>query len=133
MPLATKTVPTTVGIVEKKPPLAVPLMITKTTNGAMDVETGHRMSMLRALRGRDINRVFNGPKKSLQNPQTNLPSAEEKLNAATSAAPVLDAMPIESVYSGRKNGGTKSGTVARAPVRKSRTKRRSRRRRLQIY
>lgn len=77
-----------------------------------------------------MNSVFSGPTKSLHSPQINLPSAEEKLNAATIPAPVPDDIPREAVKSGRKNGGTRRGNVAIAPIAKRRTKRMSRNRRL---
>ncbi|KIX03978.1 uncharacterized protein Z518_07531 [Rhinocladiella mackenziei CBS 650.93] len=52
MPLATDTLalpkafPTIVGMIAKKPPLPMACMITNTMNGATEVETGHRASML---------------------------------------------------------------------------------------
>lgn len=124
------TFPTTVGMVEKNPPLAIPLIMTKTINGPMDVETGQRISMLRALSKSDMNRVFNGPSRSLQKPHISLPTAEEKLNAATIPAPTPEVIPIDSVYNGRKNGGTKSGKVAIAPTANSKANRMSRKSRL---
>ena len=51
-----KTFPMTVGIVEKKAPLATPQMITKTTRGARVVETGHKLSMLIAVNTKEISR-----------------------------------------------------------------------------
>lgn len=125
-----KVLPTTVGMVEKKPPLAIPFTITKTIKGPSDVEIGQMISILRALSSSEINNVFSGPTKSLHRPHNNLPSAEEKLNAATTPAPVPDDMPREAVNSGRKNGGTKRGNVAMAPIAKRSTKRMSRNRRL---
>lgn len=125
-----KVFPTTVGIVEKNPPLAIPFTITKTINGPKDVDTGQIASMLTALSSRDMNKVFSGPTKSLQSPHSSLPSAEEKLNAATTPAPVLDDMPSEAVKSGKKNGGTRSGNVAIAPIANKSTNRMSRNRRL---
>lgn len=117
-------------MVEKKPPFAIPLTITKTTNGPREVEIGQIINMLSALSRREMNSVFNGPTKSLHSPQSNLPSAEEKLNAATIPAPVLDDIPREAVKRGRKKGGTRRGNVAIAPIAKRRTKRMSRNRRL---
>lgn len=122
--------PTTVGIVEKKPPFAIPFTITKTINGPSEVEIGQIINMLSALSRREINSVLSGPTISLHSPQSNLPSAEEKLNAATIPAPVADDIPSEAVKRGRKKGGTKSGNVAIAPIAKRRTKRTSRNRRL---
>lgn len=53
--------------------------------------------MLRALSKRDMKSVFSGPSESQQNPQRSRPIAEEKLNAATIAAPTLDFIPMASV------------------------------------
>ena len=63
----------------------------------MDVDTGHRINMLRALSKRDMKSVFSGPSESQQNPQISRPIAEEKLNAATMAAPTLDFIPMALV------------------------------------
>lgn len=122
--------PTTVGIVEKKPPFAIPLTITNTIRGPREVEMGQIISMLSALSNSEMNSVFNGPTKSLQSPHSSLPSAEEKLNAATTPAPVPDDIPSDAVKSGKKNGGTKRGNVAMAPIAKRSTKRMSRNKRL---
>lgn len=136
IPMATDTLadpntfPTTVGIVEKNPPFAIPLMITNTTNGPMDVETGQMISILRALSNSETNSVLSPPMVSLANPQVSLPKAEEKLNAATTPAPAAEPNPRESVYRGRKKGGTSSGNVAMAPAAKRSRKRMSRNRRL---
>lgn len=125
-----KVLPTTVGMVEKNPPFAMPFTITKMIKGPRDVEIGQMISILSALNSNDINSVLSGPTKSLQSPHINLPSAEEKLKAATTPAPVLDDIPSEFVKSGRKNGGTRSGNVAMAPIAKRSTKRMSRNKRL---
>jgi len=96
MPIATdtladpNTLPTTVGMVEKKPPFPMPLIIAKAMSGASEFETGHRTSMLTALRKREKNRVLSGPAKSLKRPQQRRPMADEKLNAATRPAVVLE-------------------------------------------
>ena len=95
------TFPTTVGMVEKNPPFAIPLIMTKTTSGPIDVDTGQRTSMLTALSRRDIKRVFSGPRASQHMPQPNRPIADEKLNAATRPAPTLDFIPMVLVYKGR--------------------------------
>jgi hypothetical protein len=93
MPIATptlrlpKTLPTTVGIVEKNPPFAAPLMITNAINGPRELLTGQSTSMLSAERRRAMNNVFTGPIQSDKNPHTNLPTADEKLNPATNPAP----------------------------------------------
>src|SRR4051812_14336662 len=98
MPIATdtlaepNTLPTTVGMVAKNPPLAIPLMITKTINGPKESETGHSTNALSALNSKDENTVFRGPILSQLKPQSRRPIADEKLNAATRPAPTLDVM-----------------------------------------
>jgi hypothetical protein len=129
MPIATDTradpnkFPTTVGMVAKKPPLATPLIITKTIRGPRELETGQSTNMLTALSRREANRVFSGPILSQLRPQIRQPIADEKLKAATRPAPALEVIWRELVYNGRKNGGTKSGKVARAPPKKTRINR----------
>lgn len=105
-------------------------MITNTTSGPIDVETGQIISMLSALSNSETNSVLSPPIVSLAKPQVNLPSAEEKLKAATTPAPAAEPNPRESVYRGRKNGGTSSGKVAMAPAAKSSRNRMSRNKRL---
>ena len=119
---------TTVGIQEKKPPLAAPLMMTKATRGPKEVDTGHSTSMLPALRISEMNKVFTGPMASQNIPHISRPIAEEKLKPATSPAPRLDDSPTELLYRGRKKGGTKRGKVPMAPARNSRMNLTSRRR-----
>ncbi len=95
MPIATetlaepKTLPTTVGMVEKNPPFAAPLMMAKATRGTSVLDTGHNTSMLNALRRRDIKTVLSGPIRSHRNPNPSRPKADEKLKPATKPAPVL--------------------------------------------
>ena len=127
-----KTLPTTVGIVEKNPPFAAPLMMTKAIRGATVLDTGHNTSMLNALKRRDRKSVLSGPTRSPRNPNPSLPRAEEKLKPATKPAPVLVERPSDALYSGRKNGGTKRGKVATAPAMKSTTNWKLRKRRLRI-
>ena len=103
IPTATETLadpntfPTTVGIVEKKPPLADPLITTNATSGPMELETGHSTKILSALSSSDRKSVFRDPSLSHANPHPSRPIAEEKLNAATSPAPALEGRPSESV------------------------------------
>lgn len=100
MPMATdtlaepKTFPTTVGIVEKKPPFPTPLTMTKTANGASVVEAGHSASILTALMIKDRKRVFSAPIRSQSRPHKIRPTADEKLKPASRPAPVLDDSPI---------------------------------------
>ena len=84
------TLPTTVGIVEKNPPFAAPLIITNTARGARLIETGHIVSMLTAPRHREMNSVLRGPSASLARPKNKRPAAEARLKPATRAAPVLE-------------------------------------------
>lgn len=95
------TFPITVGMVEKNPPFAIPLIMTKTTSGPIDVDTGQSTSMLTALSRRDMKRVFSGPRASQHMPQPNRPIPDEKLNAATRPAPTLEFIPMVLVYRGR--------------------------------
>ncbi len=90
-----KTLPITVGIVEKNPPLAAPLITTKTASGAKVIEAGHSASMLTAVRVSEINKVFSAPSLSHIKPHIMRPTAEEKLKPARRPAPVLEDSPIE--------------------------------------
>lgn len=89
--------PTTVGIVEKNPPFAEPLIITKTISGPIEFDTGHRTKILNALRSNDRKSVFSEPSLSHANPHERRPIAEEKLKAATKPAPALEGRPNELV------------------------------------
>lgn len=81
------TFPTTVGMIAKKPPLAAPLMIANAISGASVCETGHRESMLTALKSSEIKSVFSGPTLSPIKPHRILPTPDEKLKEATSVVP----------------------------------------------
>ena len=63
-------------------------MMTKTINGAMDVDTGHMASMLTEVNIKEMIRVFTGPSLSPRKPQSTRPTADEKLKQATNAAPI---------------------------------------------
>jgi hypothetical protein len=89
------TLPTTVGMVLKKPPFAAPLMITKRISGPKELETGHMTNMLNALRMSEMKRVLTGPMESERSPQQSLPTAEEKLKPATRPAPAEAERPKE--------------------------------------
>jgi hypothetical protein len=122
MPIATptraepKTFPTTVGIVEKKPPFAMPLMITKAISGPRELERGHITIKLTALRRRVMKSVVNEPNLSHAKPDPRRPIAEQKLKAASRPAPADEGRPSDLLYSGRKKGGTKSGNVPMTPT-----------------
>lgn len=103
IPTATETLadpntfPTTVGMVEKKPPFADPLISTNAIRGPIELDTGHSTKRLSALSSSDRNNVFSEPSLSHANPHPSRPRAEEKLNAATRPAPALDGRPREAV------------------------------------
>lgn len=100
------TLLTTVGIVEKKPPLLIPFNTTKSTSGPRDVEAGQMASILSPVMRFDRNNVFSAPNLSLAKPVRMRPTAEEILKPATRAAPVLDGKLRALVYSGMKKGVT---------------------------
>lgn len=87
------TLLTTVGIVEKKPPLLAPLSRTNTTKGPSVVEAGQMASMLSAVSAFDRKRAFSAPMRSLRKPVRMRPTADEMLKPATSAAPAPDENP----------------------------------------
>ncbi|KAF6797516.1 hypothetical protein CSOJ01_12964 [Colletotrichum sojae] len=89
------TFPTTVGIVEKKPPLETPFTMTKTTIGPRLVDAGQMASMLTADRSMDTRSTLSAPRASHSTPQQIRPTAEEKLNPATSPAPVEEESPMD--------------------------------------
>ena len=91
-------------------------MMQNATRDPSFVETGQSASILKPFNVSEQDRVLSGPTRSLRSPEPILPTAEERLNAATSAAAVLDERPIVVAYSGRKNGGTSRGKVATAPA-----------------
>lgn len=64
-------------------------------SGPSVVETGQSAIMLSPFKESEPASVLSGPIRSLRNPEPILPTADEKLNAATSAAAVLDERPIE--------------------------------------
>jgi len=102
MPIATDTLadpntfPTTVGIVEKNPPLDAPLTMTNATRGPRVLDTGHNTNILPAHVANARKSVFNGPILSLRSPHPIRPTAEEKLKPATRAAPELEERPREA-------------------------------------
>lgn len=138
MPIATvtraepKQLPTTVGIVEKNPPFAIPLTTLNTASGARVVDTGQTASVLTAARVSARNRALRGPILSHKIPLTILPIADEKLKPANNPAPAAELNPMALANRGRKNGGTRRGKVPMAPASKMKTKLRSLNRRLEI-
>lgn len=127
-----KTAPTTVGITAKKPPFAIPFIITNAIKGLNDVEIGQITSMEIPETTILTRSVFSGPVKSAVKPRRSLPTALEDLNPATRPAPADFDRPRLLAYSGRKNGGTNSGNIANAPAKNSRINCLSRRRLLSI-
>jgi len=111
--LLAESLPTTVGIVLKKQPLAAPLMNTKTISGAKQLDTRHTTSMLTTLIMSEMKRVLTGPMQSKRRPQQSLLMADEKLKPATRPALAEAERPRELLYRGKKKGGTRSGKVAR--------------------
>lgn len=109
--------PTTVGIVAKNPPLAAPFIITKTTTGPSESETGQIANMLTVVRNKPMKSVFRGPRASAARPKPSRPTADEMLKPATRPAPALEERPREALYRGMKKGGTRSGKVAMTPTR----------------
>jgi hypothetical protein len=136
MPIATvnraepKQLPTTVGIVEKNPPFAIPLTTLNTASGARVVDTGQTASILTAAKLRERNRALRGPILSHKIPLKILPIADAKLKPANRPAPVAELKPIAWAKRGMKNGGTRRGKVPIAPATKMKTKLRSLKRRL---
>lgn len=100
MPIATvtraepKQLPTTVGIVEKKPPFAIPFTTLNIASGARVVDTGQTASMLTAARVSERNRALRGPILSHKIPLTILPIADEKLKPANNPAPAAELKPM---------------------------------------
>jgi hypothetical protein len=126
-----KTLPTTVGMVEKKPPFAAPLRTTKTVRGARVVDAGHSANIVTALINREQNRTLSAPNLSQKKPQRILPAADDRLKPARRPAPVEEDSPTDLLYRGIKKGGTRRGNVAIAPAAKMMTNPRSRKRRLE--
>ena len=110
--------PTTLGIVEKKPPFPIPFNTMNTTSGARLVDTGHTASMLTAARSRVSASAEIGPTRSPSAPKPTRPTADERLNSARSAEAVKADAPREFAYNGMKKAGTRIGNVARPEPRK---------------
>jgi hypothetical protein len=89
------TLPTTVGIVEKKPPFAAPLRTTNTIIGASVVEAGHKANIVMALINKEMDKVFSDPTLSQRKPQRILPAADERLKPAKRPAPVDEDKPMD--------------------------------------
>ncbi|KAK5637065.1 hypothetical protein RRF57_012777 [Xylaria bambusicola] len=128
-----KQFPTTVGIVEKNPPFAIPFTTLKTVSGARDVDTGQTASMLMAARLSARKRALRGPILSHRIPLKILPTADAKLKPANRPAPVAELRPIALAKRGMKNGGTSRGNVPIAPPTKTKTKLGFLNRRLEDY
>jgi hypothetical protein len=100
-----------VGMVEKKAPLAAPLMTTNAMSGPSSVDVGQIASIVMAVKTNDTSTVLIEPTLSEAKPETIRPAAEDKLKPATKPAPTLGEKPSDLVYNGRKNGGTNRGNV----------------------
>lgn len=126
MTTATLTLPnvllTTVGIVEKKAPLAAPLITTKTINGPNVVDAGQTANMVMAVMANDTSSVLSEPSLSQAMPDPIRPNADARLKPATRLAPTFDEKPRDLVYIGMKNGATYRGNVPRALPTRTRSK-----------
>ncbi|KAJ8123929.1 hypothetical protein O1611_g9480 [Lasiodiplodia mahajangana] len=89
-----KQLPTTVGIVEKNPPFAMPLTTLNIVNGARLVDTGQTASILTAARLSARNSALREPILSHKMPLKILPTADAKLKPANRPAPVAELKPI---------------------------------------
>lgn len=98
-------------MVEKKAPLAAPLMTTKAMSGPSSVEVGQIARKVTAVKTKDTSTVLIEPTLSEAKPERMRPAAEDKLKPATKPAPTLGEKPSDLVYSGRKKGGTNRGKV----------------------
>jgi hypothetical protein len=78
--------PTTVGMVEKNPPFAAPLMMTNATRGATVLDTGHSTSMLNAPRRSDRKSVLSGPSRSPRKPNPSRRGEVEGCDQASAGA-----------------------------------------------
>jgi len=119
-------------MVEKNPPLAIPLTTLNIVKGARLVETGQTANMLIADKLRARKREFRAPILSHNMPLMIRPTAEEKLKPANSPAPVAGVRPMARAKRGMKKGGTRSGNVPIAPATKMKTKLRSLNKRLEF-
>lgn len=115
MAMATLALPNTlliaVGMVEKKAPLAAPLMMTKAMSGPSSVEVGQIASIVIAVKTNDTRTVLIEPTLSDAKPERMRPAAEDKLKPATKPAPTFGEKPSDLVYNGIKKGGTNRGKV----------------------
>jgi hypothetical protein len=111
--------PTTTGIRLKNPPEPAPFRMAKRTTMPTEDETGHTTMMLVLLMTRESRRPLIGPKMlSAPRPIIIRPAADAMFHVARITAQIPFESPIELAYSGRRNGGTKSGKVATAPMTK---------------
>jgi len=92
--------PTTVGIIEKNPPTATPATSTKRISTPRVLAKGQMRNMVVPSSDMDIKATFREPILSLRNPDEMRPTAEAALKAATSPAPVLEEMPMDSANVG---------------------------------
>jgi len=92
--------PTTVGIMLKKPPTAMPATSTKRISTPRVLAKGQTRNMVVPSSDMDIKATFTEPILSLKKPEEMRPTAEAALNAATSPAPVLEDKPMDSANVG---------------------------------
>jgi len=91
------TLPTTVGIVEKNPPLETPFTTTNNARGPNVVDPGQIANILTAVNAKERNSVLSAPNRSQRRPQQIRPMAEARLKPATRPAPTLDENPRDFV------------------------------------
>ena len=89
--------PTTVGIVLKKPPFPRPLKIAKTVRGASDVDSSQMTNMLKALMESATNSVLIGPTVSQAKPHSTRPSADAIFKATRNPAAAVGENPRRTV------------------------------------
>jgi hypothetical protein len=92
----------------------MPAIMTKTTKGAISVDSGQTSSMPIPFNPIARIKLFTGPMMSESWPKEIRPSAEARLKPDTRPAEANEERPIDCPYIGRKKGGTRRGNVASA-------------------
>ena len=92
--------PTTVGNIDTIPPTVNPEMRTKRIVTPRVLAKGQITNMLVPSSAREVQRTLRDPTLSLMKPEAIRPTAEDALNPATRAAPVLLDRPIDSAKVG---------------------------------
>lgn len=101
----------------KKPPDPTPFRIAKKISRPKEFANGHSAIAVTPITVSETNMLFSGPRTvSAPNPIPIRPNAEARFQAARIKAAVWLERPMDVMYSGSKNGGTKSGNVAIVPM-----------------